>query len=186
MAVSDCNLQHLRDNPFWKKKFDKAVRVHDTNKNGYISRADFDLVVTRYKNRSTGNPAHAERVGKSMDYACKNLGLEGDTSMSYSQFEEKFVDVLEKVNTNAEHDLFYGKMFDTVDTDGDGSINLAEWRMHYECYGIPVEHADASFRAMDRNHDTLLSREEFKAYHVEYFFTSEDKLNSSILYGPLD
>ena len=44
----------------------------------------------------------------------------------------------------------------------------------------------ASFRAMDRNHDTLLSREEFKAYHVEYFFTSEDKLNSSILYGPLN
>ena len=111
MAVS---LQHLHDNPFWKKKYDRAVRVYDTNNNGYISRADFDLIVTRYKSLSTGNPAHAERVEKSFEYTRKILGVEDDTRMSYSQFEEKFVGVLEKLNTDAEQDLFFGKMFDTT------------------------------------------------------------------------
>ena len=50
---------------------------------------------------------------------------------------------------------------------------------------IPVEHAKASFEAMDANHYGKISMQEFIDYHTEFFFSSEDKLNSSVLYGPV-
>ena len=80
----------------------------------------------------------------------------------------------------------YGSMFDVIDANGDGLIDLDEWRVLYECRGIPVEYAKASFVAMDADHDGLISRKEFVDYQFEFTFTSEDKLKSSILYGPLD
>ena len=50
---------------------------------------------------------------------------------------------------------------------------------------IDKAHARASFDAMDTNGDGKISKEEFVAYHVEFYYTAEDKLKSSILYGPL-
>ena len=79
-----------------------------------------------------------------------------------------------------------GASFDTLDTNGVGLIDLAEWRLHYECHGLPVEHAKASFDAMDTNQDGLISRSEYLGYCAEYFLTTEDKLKSSLLFGPLD
>ena len=44
----------------------------------------------------------------------------------------------------------------------------------------------ALFEATDTNGDGVVPLEEFTAYHVEFFSTTENKLNSAILYGPLD
>ena len=37
------------ENPFWNKKLDRAIRVRDTDKDGVITRKDFELVAQRYK-----------------------------------------------------------------------------------------------------------------------------------------
>ncbi len=66
-----------------------------------------------------------------------------------------------------------------------GTISLKEWEIHYNVFGIPVEHAKASFEAMDTDKDGVISQDEFVAYYTEYFYTTEDTLTSSILYGPL-
>ena len=122
-----------------------------------------------------------------MGILCTLLGLEGSTKLSYAEFEKKFVNVVGKQMLAGKlDDTFFGSMFDTLDANGDGFINAAEWRAHYDCHGLPVEYAKASFDALDTNHDGLLSRKEFLDYHFEYLFSSEDKLGSSILFGPLD
>ena len=176
----------LRDSPFWRKKFAHATKVRDANKDGWISRDDFDLIVTRYKALPEANQSHAETLTAAMDSLCKAIGFEGYTKMSYEEFEERHFQKMKSDLENGTSDKLFGKMFDTVDANGDGSIDLSEWRVHYECCGIPVEHAKASFDAMDTNHDGVVSREEFLAYYLEFFFSTEDTLNSSILYGPLD
>ena len=42
----------LRKSEFWRKKFRKAVETRDADKNGYISRSDFQLVLERYQKLS--------------------------------------------------------------------------------------------------------------------------------------
>jgi hypothetical protein len=73
--------------------------------------------------------------------------------------------------------VVYDKIFRIIDTDRNGSIYLKEWEIHCMAINIPVEHAKASFKAMDTDGDGVISHDEFVAYHYEYFHTSEDKLH---------
>ena len=77
-------------------------------------------------------------------------------------------------------------MFNCLDINGDGVVSMNEWELHYKCMGIDPKHAKASFEAMDTNSNGVVSLEEFTAYHVEFFSSTDNKLNSAILYGPLD
>ena len=76
--------------------------------------------------------------------------------------------------------------FEIIDSDANGEISFKEWVDYYKVVGIDTAHARASFDAMDTNHDGVVSKEEFHAYNVEYYYSAEDKLHSSIMYGPLD
>ena len=77
------------------------------------------------------------------------------------------------------------QMFPILDCNGDCVISMEEWRVHNCAMGISPEHAEASFHAMDADEDGKISQEEFVNYHYEYFYSTENKLNSAILYGPL-
>ncbi len=75
--------------------------------------------------------------------------------------------------------------FKQVDINADGKISMEEWLVHNAAIKIGSETAKKSFEAMDTNGDGVVSAEEFNAYHYEFFFSTEDKLKSSILFGPL-
>ena len=68
----------------------------------------------------------------------------------------------------------------------DGVISFEEWKTHYQIMGIDLAYARASFDAMDTDKNGVISKEEFVSFHFEFYCTSEDKLGSSILHGPLD
>lgn len=41
--------KELTNNDFWNKKFRHAVSVRDVDKDGFITRSDFQIVVQRYR-----------------------------------------------------------------------------------------------------------------------------------------
>ena len=76
--------------------------------------------------------------------------------------------------------------FEMMDSDGNGEISFKEWVEYYTAMGIDTVHAKPSFNAMDINGDDIVSKEEFLAFIKEFYLSVEDKLNSSVLYGPLE
>ena len=71
-SVDMAELSKLRKSEFWRKKFRRAVEVRDTDKSGYISRADFELILERYRKLDTSTPEHLE---KNYRIRCQNFAM---------------------------------------------------------------------------------------------------------------
>ena len=176
-------MEKLSENPFYRKKIRNAVIARDTDKSGNITRADFELTVQRHK--EFGAP---EEKLKLLRDTCKafydTVGLTDDSkSFTYEEFEDIHIKKIAEVKDQGA--AVFHVIFSIIDTSGDGVISYKEWETHYKALNIDKAHARASFDAMDTNGNGKISKEEFVAYHVEFYYTAEDKLKSSILYGPL-
>ena len=172
-----------RESPFWNKKLDRAIRVRDVDKDGVITRKDFEIIAQRYKDLGVSGE-QLQNILESLMKMCDSFGLTDDTKQfTYEEFKRRHANVdnhSEKVNT------IFRTMFNGLDINGDGVVSMKEWELHYKCMGLDPKYAKASFEAMDTNSDGEVSLEEFVAYHVEFFSTTENNLNSAILFGPLD
>ena len=177
------DISPLSKSEFWKKKIRKAVVSSDTNKDGHISREDFQIVLERYKKVESSKEEHLEKLSKRIFRLCDITGMKDATvKLSYEEFEQRW---LANIVKYPEHNDLFRSMFDNLDINGDGVISFSEWETHYVAMGISPEHARPSFDAMDANSDGKVTLDEFVNYHHEFFYTSENKLNSAILYGPL-
>ena len=175
----------LQSNEFWKKKANRAMQVRDTNRDGKISLADFNLVIERYKQMGASEE-HIQRIIELSGKTSAALGFK-DESIEFSY--EEFAALLFKLYTSQDEDQRVGAfkaMFSVIDSKKKGEFAIKEWTEYHKALGINTEYAKASFEAMDVNSDGSVSEEEFIPYVNEFFFSTEDKLNSSILYGPLD
>lgn len=54
--------------------------------------------------------------------------------------------------------------------------------LHDNILGADTVHAQASFNVMDTNQvTTIISKDEFVKYHLEYYLSTENTLNSTVL-----
>ena len=74
-------------------------------------------------------------------------------------------------------------MFEILDINGDGTISCEEWKNYSAVVRIPTDRARATFDAIDKDGDETITKKEFIDYQLEFFFSTEDKLNSGNLYG---
>ena len=183
LSTSAAVQSKVRESAFWKKKFMLAMKNRDADKDGFISRKDFYLLVQRYEDLGY-SPEQTKKIKNTFQQNFETWGLENEsTALTYEQFSENYMKGLERAGEF--HPSLFKEMFETVDMNGDGKITFDEWVKHNKAMGIDQKHARASFDAMDADGDGEVSVEEFSNYHREFFFSTEDKLKSSILYGPL-
>lgn len=174
----------LEKNELWRKKIFTALKARDVNKDGFISNADFDMIIQRYKDMGISE-SHSKKLHSHYNELCKILGIaDGVTKLTYEQVRANFAKAGAKSNFT-ELAKIASAHFELIDTDENGEISFKEWVDFYKAMGIDTVHARPSFDAMDTNHHGVISGEEFAAYFTEFFFTTEDKLKSSIMFGPL-
>ena len=84
-------------NDFWPKKFRRQIEVHVTNKSGDISRADFEVVVDRYRQLGTASEQFLEKLTKSlMKFADMHGITDASVKMSYDDYEAGHMKVLSR------------------------------------------------------------------------------------------
>ena len=177
--------KRFQESELWKKKIKRVTEVRDTNKDGHIQRADFKLVVQRFRAMGSSEE-HLKTISLSFENGYEKWGLADEcTALSYEEFGKNFAREMEKISKDVGGTLFSG-MFQVIDTDANGTISLKEWVEYYKAIGVDPYHARASFDAMDTNRDGIVSMEEFVAYNNEFFHSADDTLHSSILYGPIE
>ena len=153
-----------------------------------------EAILDRYRQIDTATPQYLEKLSKSLMKAADLYGLtDASVKLSYDEFEVTQLKVLsgEGANLASPQDkMQFAKdvlldMFSSLNMNGHGIITFNEWSAHYHCMGIDTAHARASFDAMDVNGDGKVTEKMFVNYHYEYYYTTENTLNSGILYGPL-
>ena len=177
------DLSKLMESDFYKRKMLTFLKSRDANNDGLITRMDFDLIMKRFKDRRVPEE-HLKVTEYVFHRFCDDMGLTDETKLlTYQQFTERFGNIAEEASKVIP--AFYKSSFKVADANDDGFISLKEWEDYNYAICVDAENSRASFEAMDTNHDGKISLEEFMAYHEEFFFSDEDKLKSSILFGPL-
>ena len=173
----------LNKNEFYIKKMMKECKARDANKDGFISRDDYEIITQRYKD--LGMPD--QQVKKLSDHFAKFMEVikvaDPGTKLTY---EEMIANYLKASNPLELAENLADGHFEIIDTNEDGKISFNEWLDFYKSLDIDTVYARASFDAMDTNGDGVVSKEEFFAYTLEFYTSAEDKLKSSIMFGPLD
>lgn len=93
---------------FWKQKIRRAIETRDTDKDGFISRKDFELVVERYKKLTNCTQEKVEALSNMIMMSCNATGFVDDNvKISYSDFEKHEMAALsEKKKTSLKECLF--------------------------------------------------------------------------------
>lgn len=165
------------------KKLMRECKVRDTSKDGYIARDDFEIIIQRYKDMGYSDQ-HLTVLSERYETYMQVLGIANpNTKLTYEQVINNFLQASNHVEVLEQ--LIDGH-FAIIDGNGDGVISFNEWVDSHKAMGIDTAYAEASFAAMDKNGDGDVSKEEFMAYNKEFYVSTEDTLNSSILFGPLD
>ena len=179
-------MKELKENAFWNKKIRSYLKVTDVDKDGLISRRDFELIAKRQKEFGGLSDERSAELRKHLMEMCDILQLtEGSPGFTYDQYIDKYAAYAAEYAQPGKTPAYMLLFFAGLDLNGDGYISLEEWTIHYKCLGVDTKHAKASFDAIDTNGDGKVSFDEFDAYHREYFTSTKNDLNSAILYGPL-
>ena len=175
--------EKLLADPFWNKKMDLAIKYRDADKDGFISQADFNNAGDRYVSIAKASPEKVELAKKQRSIVFEKLGLTDPSAKVSYDVLKKFT---AKSAENPDRRKFVAGLFDILDLDSNGELSYEEWETHHKCNGIDTAYAKASFEAMDTDKNGVVGRDEFTDYYEEFYYSTEDKLNSSLLYGPLD
>ena len=153
------------------------------NKDGYISKEDFEDMAKRFIEYGKLRGEQAEGHRKAFHDIAEVLHLQEGVKVSREQYLSGAVEFCP--GTEETTAILFSKSFDVVDTDGDGIISPEEFRVYFKCMGINESHAKASFDGIDTDKDGKISRDEFIAASIEFFYGFDKSSGANLFYGPL-
>ena len=153
----------------------------DINKDGYISREDFDLMGKKLVEHSGMTEKQAEATKKAFlkvaDMSLEDAAKQGNESLlSMSPAERKAI-------VDGTHNF----LFDAIDTNKDGHISVEEFKVYLNIIapGIAEDEITHSFRTIDADKNGEISCEEFMAAAYDFLLEVEETELSKVFMGPL-
>ena len=171
---------------FWIRKMKTYFSRIDFDKDGAITRKDFEGMGTRFVEKEKADAATGEIIKTKIcavwDNFLSKVGGDGINEAAFIEAMKKQVgDASLKETLQGPLPLFFA----AVDANNDGFISSDEYGIFFDIIGLDPNMAPASFQAIDTNNDGLLSQDEFIEAGTEFFINEDAASPSKLFWGPL-
>lgn len=172
---------------FWTRKMKTYFNRIDFDKDGFITRKDFEGMGNRFVEADKlDDAAGAAMKGKLVEIWDKYISAVGGGE---GLDQDKFIEAMGKlVKEPKTKDTLAGPLplfFQAVDANNDGFIDATEFGIFFRIFGLDDSMAPASFQAIDTNNDGLLSKDEFIAAGTDFFLSENAACPTKLFWGPL-
>jgi Ca2+-binding EF-hand superfamily protein len=163
----------------------------DINKDGYISREDFELMGKKLAEHSRMTEEETEATIREFLKVADMLNLKPGVKKTLKEAAKKAnesycstMSPTDKISlVNGVHNV----LFDAIDTNKDGHISIEEFKVYLNVIAPGTKEDDIvhSFDAIDTNKNGEISREEFLAAAQDFLLGVEETELSKAFLGPL-
>lgn len=176
------------NNPKWVKHAGEFFRQSDLNNDNHLSVEDLDIWNDNLEREAKPAPDLMEKLRKAAREYWLVAGLKPGVRLTKDQYIYN-MSIL-AANHKAKYDegkeieffKFIVALFDAVDTNRDGYLQLEEYEKIMVAGNFDAATAKITFDIIDVNSDGKLSRQELKDYHYGFWFLLDDT-KSYGLYG---
>lgn len=173
-----------------RRKLQLRFALLDTDGNGYLSQEDYDLVTLRLCaafGHLPGTPEY-ERVHnaylKLWEQVRSRMDLDGTGRITLDQFMNGCERLQQEQSHTFAHDPV-DLIFDMVDADENGVIDLIEFTTWMHAYGVGAQDTVEAFDLLDSDDDGVLSRPELAAAAQAFYASTDPADVGNWLFGPL-
>jgi Ca2+-binding EF-hand superfamily protein len=163
----------------------------DINKDGFISREDYELMGIKLAELSgmTGEQAEAAKKQflKVADMVNVKPGVKTPLEEAAKKASESLLVTMTAKERSALINDTHNLVFDAIDTNKDGHISLSEFKVYLKIIapGIEEDKISHSFSTIDSDKNGEISREEFLAAANDFLQGVEETEVSKVFFGPL-
>ena len=163
----------------------------DVNKDGFISREDYELMGIRLAEHSGMTGEQAETAKKQFLKVVDMVNLKPGVKTPLEEAAKKVNEALLTSMTATERSAFindiHDLLFDAIDTNNDGHISLSEFKVYLNIIAPDIEEDKIvySFNTIDTDKNGEISREEFLAAANDFLQGVEETELSKVFFGPL-
>ncbi|CAH1775631.1 unnamed protein product [Owenia fusiformis] len=171
----------LKDIPiFWLKKTVTKVMVNDFNKNGVWDAEDCKTAAEKIIKIGNLTGAKAEEV---LTFYCENMPSYFQTATNITQWIIDDNNYRNDPNSPPTVDEWGEKWFGVLDLDGDGIIDMAEYKVFWDAYGLDPDYLKPQFDFIDTDGNGKISCQEFVKASSDYFYDTDE--NANMFWGPI-
>ena len=162
----------------------------DINKDGHISRDDFELMGERLAEYSGMTKEQAEETKKEFIKIGDKLNLKPGVKIPLEEAAKKASESLLSMSPAERKAIIHdghNMLFDAIDTNKDGHISVKEFKVYFDVIAPLISEAEVahSFNTIDANKNGEISREEFLAAAEDFLGGVEETELSKVFFGPL-
>jgi Ca2+-binding EF-hand superfamily protein len=175
---------------FRLRKLKTAFFRFDVNKDGLISREDFELMAERMNKFGNATAEQAQSCHNSFMLVADFFGYKHGEELQREKAAEDMHQVMLNLPLEERRvicDKFYNSIFDAVDSNRDGQISLEEYKTYTKALApeLSDEYKVESFNLIDADHNGEISREEFLDAAYDFYYAFEENEMTDVFFGPL-
>jgi len=170
---------------FWLQKMRTYFDRIDFDKDGAITRADFEGMAERFSEKLDATKAADLKKNITNVWDKYLQGVGGGDAIAKDAFINAMKTLVKDPSMKATVEGPLPLFFAAVDADGDGMISEEEYATFFRILGLDPIMGPATFQAIDTNNDGLLSKEEFVEAGTEFFLSEDPAKPTKLFWGPL-
>ena len=158
----------------------------DVDKNGFISREDFDVMAKKMSEYGKLNKEQADAVEKGFLHIADAYELMPGVKVPIDDVIQKAHEKLLSDPDEPERAKeILIKCFNTLDTNNDGYISVEEFKVYLKILtpGVLDENVVHTFNVIDTNNDGKISLQEFVSAVLDYVFNTKETETSKAILG---